>query len=359
MRVINARNVNDAFSQGLQLVRSEGVLQSSRAGDVMAVPYPVITCYERPTERVLFNVVRDANPFFHLFESIWMLSGRRDATWLDRFVKDFSSRFAEDNGEQHGAYGFRWRRHFELDGGGDGLYASVPDQLTAVVNMLRANPLDRQAVICMWDPVADLGVKKRDIPCNLIVLPRIRYTAVSPEPYGGEPLLQPFLDITVFCRSNDIIWGAYGANAVHFSVLQEYLAARIGAQIGTYYQVSNNYHAYLFSLSKQDKGNNPDPYRAIAAPEPMFIDGDKIDTDLQHFMDWVDDVVDEIPVSNWVYVNPWFRTTGEALIEAHTYWKHKQRVRAIEFIRDEPHIASDWRLAVLSWMERRVKNVGE
>ena len=41
------------------------------------------------------------------------------------------------------------------------------------------------------------------------------------------------LQMTVHCRSNDIIWGTYGANAVHFSILQEYVAARIGVDLGT------------------------------------------------------------------------------------------------------------------------------
>jgi hypothetical protein len=48
----------------------------------------------------------------------------------------------------------------------------------------------------------------------------------------------------VFNRSNDMIWGAYGANAVQFSFLQEYLAAAIGAWVGTYRQVSNSFHVY-------------------------------------------------------------------------------------------------------------------
>jgi thymidylate synthase len=53
------------------------------------------------------------------------------------------------------------------------------------------------------------------------------------------------LDLTVLCRSNDVVWGAYGANAVHFSVLQEYLAGRIGVDVGVMYQFSNNYHGYV------------------------------------------------------------------------------------------------------------------
>lgn len=341
MRVIEARNVNDAFSQGVSLIKSEGLLQRSRAGDVLVVPYPVITHYHRPTERVLFDYIRDANPFFHIFEAIWMLSGRRDATWLDRFVKTFSSRFAEDNGEQHGAYGFRWRRHFDIEGGGNPF---LPDQLDTVVNMLKKDPLDRRAVITMWDPVADLGAEKKDIPCNLVVLPRIRFE-------GSGSLL----DITVFCRSNDIIWGAYGANAVHFSVLQEYLAARLGVEIGSYYQISNNYHAYVDTLKAYS--NDPDPYQKyLVRPEPIFTDAAHADEDIKCFVDWVDVVVvGDIPISGWNYYNRWFRDTGEVLIEAHTYWKGGKRKLAENCLM-ESAASLDWKVATLAWMKRRLKS---
>jgi hypothetical protein len=50
--------------------------------------------------------------------------------------------------------------------------------------------------------------------------------------------------MTVFCRSNDLIWGAYGANAVHMSILQEYVACGLARPVGHYWQVSNNYHVY-------------------------------------------------------------------------------------------------------------------
>src|SRR5678816_542793 len=138
MHVINANNVNDAYYQGLRLLK-DAPIESSRAGEVRVWPCPVTTVYERPTERVLFDPKRDANPFFHLFEALWMLSGRQDATWLDRFVKDFSSRFTEEDGTQHGAYGHRWRNAFGFD------------QLHHVVNTLRSDPTSRQCVIQMWD----------------------------------------------------------------------------------------------------------------------------------------------------------------------------------------------------------------
>jgi thymidylate synthase len=76
-------------------------------------------------------------------------------------------------------------------------------------------------------PMANVGGK--DIPCNT-------HAYFWIDSFG--------LNITVCCRSNDVIWGAYGANAVHFSILQEYIAARLGVSIGRYYQISNDFHIY-------------------------------------------------------------------------------------------------------------------
>ena len=50
--------------------------------------------------------------------------------------------------------------------------------------------------------------------------------------------------MTVCNRSNDMLWGAYGANAVHMSMLQEYLASRLEIAVGEYTQISDSFHVY-------------------------------------------------------------------------------------------------------------------
>ena len=255
MHVIRARNVCEALPAGLDWLLANGQREESRAGPVIVAPCPVTTVYERPMERVLTNPLRDANPFFHLAEAMWMLAGRRDAAFLDNFVRDFGARFAEADGVVHGAYGRRWRRTFGFD------------QLDACVERLAANPSDRQCVIAMWDATlpheghyaqdressreefgeGDLLRAVRDRPCNTHAYLRVRE---EPTIRGGDRTSDPVLDLTVCCRSNDILWGAYGANAVHFSVLQEYLAARLGVAVGAYTQVSNNYHAYVDAVRR-------------------------------------------------------------------------------------------------------------
>lgn len=342
MYSISGRNVNDIYFSARSLIAKEGILQDSRAGKVLALPGPVLTCYERPLERVLFDPKRDANPWFHVVEGIWMLAGQRDARMLDRFVKDFSTRFAEDDGMVHGAYGYRWKNWFHRYGD-DGLFHKI-DQLVESIRLLRSNPNDRQVVIQMWDTETDLGIfGLADRPCNTQIYLRI---------------VDGALDLTTTARSHDMIFGATGANAVHFTILQEYLAAGIGCEVGRFYQFSNNYHAYEDVFAKTSHGdvayvNSTNYYDAVKHPEgtvtpyPMVQDFADFDRDVAVFLegDWTR--------PDKVYVNRWFPDVLCPMVQAHTAWKDGNRRYAIDAC--GAIVASDWRLACRQWMERRMK----
>ena len=115
-------------------LKISGEVQDSRNGQVIVSPGPVVNTYHNPRERVLFSEQRDANPFFHFFEAMWMLAGRKDLEYVSNLLprmKDFS-----DDGETlQGAYGYRWRHQFHID------------QIELVVQELENNPESRRAVI--------------------------------------------------------------------------------------------------------------------------------------------------------------------------------------------------------------------
>lgn len=217
--VIVGRNVNSVFEDLLWCVRSSGVVRKSRNGMVMQLEQPTIVTYLRPYERVLFNSLRDANPFFHMFETMWMFAGANNIDFVARFAKNMLN-YSDDGVTQHGAYGYRWRRHWYVD------------QLHAVIRELHERPSSRRAVITMWDPAADLHMMEtgKDIPCNLIATVQIQHEKVV---------------LSVFNRSNDIVWGLCGSNAVHFSFLQEYIACALGRDVGEYNQITVNAHLYM------------------------------------------------------------------------------------------------------------------
>lgn len=214
---IKATNVNEAFLSGLWWLRTAGVRENSRNGPALVAPGPIVTEYAHPWERVLFLPQRDANHVFHLLEALWMLTGSDDVTPLIPFNSGIA-RYTEDGAHMHGAYGFRWRSNFPMD------------QILEAIHQLKENPGSRQVVLAMWDPERDLStLDLKDRPCN---------THIYFDCRGGK------LNMTVCCRSNDMLWGAYGANVVHMSVLQEVIAAGVGVPMGCYRQFSNNFHLY-------------------------------------------------------------------------------------------------------------------
>ena len=326
MRSIEVRNVNEALPVGLALLLHQGVEEPSRDGPVVVAPWPVSTVYHHPRERVLLSPHRNANPFFHLMEAMWMLAGRDDATFLDTYVSDFSERFAEPiTRRQHGAYGFRWRRWF-----GD----EVPiDQLEAIPRLLREDPTTRRAVLTMWDPAADLepDSPKRDIPCNTQAYFRVK---------------DGVLHMLVTCRSNDIIWGAYGANAVHFSFLLEYIAAMAGLEVGTYIQLSFNFHAYTSILDKMDWATlAADAGREYpgGSPVPLVEDPRTFHRDL-----------DEVLAGdNRIMRNRFLSNTVNPMMVAHQCFKQRDYRGALAFV-DEV-LSDDWRLAAKEWIQRRAR----
>lgn len=340
MQVIHARNVNDALVAGAQLLAEGGVDQGSRAGGTLEYPEPVCTVYAHPLERVLFDAVRDANPFFHLMEALWMLAGRRDVEWLARFNKRMAE-YSDDGVTFNAAYGYRWRRQFDL-------YAAsgepAHDQLDAIVRLLRADPDSRRAVLQIWDAEADLGVPSRDLACNTLAMFKVR---------GGR------LHMTVANRSNDVVWGCYGANAVQFSVLLEYMAARIGVAPGQYRQVSDSYHAYHDTWPKiRDVAERyaGDPYAAgEVAVYPLVADPDCFDVELER---WMAGAPEALGLEQWereaeggTWRNPYFARVATPVHNAWFAYKRKDRAAAEAWV--ERCAATDWRRAAREWLGRR------
>ena len=339
MKVINSRNVSEALLIALGSLQNEGVERDSRNGPVLVFPEPVSTCYQKPDERVLFFPERDANPFFHFMESLWMISGRNDVEWISQFSSNIEN-FSDDGITFHGAYGYRWRQHFSFytQNSSNEVEVHSLDQLDTIANLLKKNQEDRRVVLQMWDAMSDLGMEGKDFPCNLICTFRI-------SPYGK-------LDMTVFNRSNDIIWGAYGANAVHFSMLQEVMAAWVGVPLGRYWQVSTNFHGYHFTLEKHkglfDLKPGFDPYTLGEVGTTKIVNKD-IGTwfqDLKMFMD-------EGPVIG--LQDPFFKKTVVPMYLAWQQWKNRDDGNHVQRALNHATAieGSDWRKACVEWLERR------
>lgn len=218
MKIFTARNTNEMAGQVYPALFKDGIISTSRNGRVLKFPYPIVTEYTNPWERVCTVTGRDANLVFHHMESLWMLAGRKDVAFLDMFnsnMKDYS-----DNGyDFNAAYGHRIR------------YDHGFDQLHTVVDTLANDPDTRQAVILIWDPM-DLITVTKDKACNMILVFSLD---------EGN-----YVDLMVYNRSNDLIYGGVtGTNPVHFSYFQQWVAEQLDLSMGVLRFVSNNAHVYM------------------------------------------------------------------------------------------------------------------
>lgn len=409
---IVTRNVNTALSTMMEaatdsLYGAETVKNSSRNGAVWKFRRPVTLTYERPRERVLFHPVRDANPFFHVFEAVWMLAGRNDLAPVEFYVKRMRE-FSDNDHTLNGAYGYRWRRAKVGTGiPGNASYGGTTpdhrdevDQLDILINLLRRSPDTRRTVLAMWNVEDDLCASvepaSKDVCCNLAA-------AFSLEPCwtcGGTGFFSearaleiersrpewdrreverklcgisclecdgptgPFagrrLDLTVFNRSNDVLWGMLGANAVHFSFLLEYVAGALGVPVGEYHQVSSNAHFYVERLDwKPEQMKGIHGHESTTVGPPLLktpADRAAFDREAPLFVDEHGRPLSPLadaPFHRTYWENEWLSTVAEPLMRAYRCHKAGYADAAREWAGRvcDPN----WARAANEWLSRRAK----
>lgn len=345
-----ADSVNQALQYAVEHLLHEGVEETSRVGSVLVAPGPVCIEYTNPQQRVLYSPTRDANHVFHVMETLWMLSGSNEIEF-PVFFNSAYSQFSDDGTTMWDSYGHRWRNFFGYD------------QLEEIIAELKSNPTSRRCVLSMWNswPMAgdydqnrnsnratanlhdhDLQVAVsggKAVPCNTHAYFAIR---------AGK------LNMTVMNRSNDCMWGAFGANAVHFSFLLEYMAMRIGVPMGSYYQFTNNLHVYTDKFSREKLEKIAYECATVELMEPGSSIGEGFDEDLKLFMPWALSVIRSTPAPPmdvpqlkthfmWAVIVPMF------LFWVYRKWKDVYSSNVCLDGIDAP----DWQLACREWKERR------
>lgn len=170
----------------------------------------------QPAKRCVFVPNRNDNIFAKIAETLWVLAGRNDITWLSYYMPravDYS-----DNGiTWRGGYGPRLRN---ADWN--------KDPLGFIIHTLKEDPFSRRAVINLYDITKDL-VPTKDVPCNVAMQFLIR---------------DDQLHLSIFQRSSDIMWGFSGINAFEWSVLLEMMAYWVGVPMGSIVFNITSLHLY-------------------------------------------------------------------------------------------------------------------
>lgn len=401
---LTTRNVNTAFKELVQFFddgvhdRRETfyrginpiVKRPSRNGNVLMIDEPVTITYTHPRERVLFNAARDANPFFHLYEALWMLAGRNDVAPLAFYAKQIKE-YSDDGETLNGAYGFRWRsavfpQVVESPDAQDRV-----DQLKLLTDHLRHNPTSRRAILQMWNVEDDLLKidSSRDVCCNLSVMFSLR---VEPGTTTLRPDLQEthivsphrVLDMTVTNRSNDMIWGLLGTNYVHFTMLQEYMAAHLGVEVGKYYHFTNNLHVYEWNWKPEEwiawdseagsKERSEWPEYVAYGTNWIGRDGDSVNPEIECIKPSLSLVEDPQQFEKELHLfvdgykgevrgpkpeldeleEPFLRRVAAPMFRAHELFKlYREKETALRVC--ETIQADDWRIACQEWVRRRMK----
>ena len=230
MHVFVGPNPNFLYQEVTEYILRNGDEVSPR-GKATKEIQPAINEWQNPCQMVITVPGRMTNPFFTLFESLWIVGGRGDAESVCFYNSNLKQFLDEGYQEFHAPYGRRirhWGKHKNKD---EEFTKNYFDQLVDVYNLLNKDVDTRQAVITLWLPPYDnCEITTNDRPCNDMVFFKIRNN---------------YLNMSVLNRSNDLHLGLYSANIMQFSMLQRILASCLHVEVGMYRHFSDSLHIYL------------------------------------------------------------------------------------------------------------------
>lgn len=225
-------NFIDSYFHLHDYLYTEGDTVKSRNGTTKEI-LNFKTALHKPTNRCIAGYNRNINIFFLMAEAMWIFKGRRDVEFLDIFnskIKDYS----DDGKFFHGAYGWRLRKYgvsstAEIESNNLPYFSSGRDQILTGLQMLQENSEDRRVVLSIWNEDLDLNAKSKDIPCNDMLMFKIRDNK---------------LHQTIQNRSNDLNWGLT-TNVFQFSFIGEIMSQLLDIEYGTQTHNSQSLHLYV------------------------------------------------------------------------------------------------------------------
>jgi len=238
--------INSFLIGASSLLLKEGVKRKTRGFDCIELPEPFMFKLKNPTSRIVTIKERKWNPILPYAESLWLAIGRNDLELIGHYLKSMIN-FSDDGFFLRGGYGPRLRKYsgvnndyrirdpYNIDI--SSLTNSEVDQYNYICKNFNKDINTRQAIINIGDPPKDCfdenGCLKetKDFPCT-----RLLHFQKHP--------IEDKLNLTVYMRSNDFMWGASAVNIFNFTFIQEYFAQILNLKIGEYFHIANNFHYY-------------------------------------------------------------------------------------------------------------------
>lgn len=225
--VLEAETVTEAWDiwfENLKDMTGSFIKAPSRDGIVVGEYLNAVTVIKDPTRNIVLSPERMMPTRYAIGELLWYLSGSNRLSDIAKYSKVWN-RMSDDGETLNSAYGYRIFEKFGFN------------QLEYVENLLKKEPLTRQAVIHIKDPIDHIEHPSKDVPCTLSLQFLVRNGA---------------LNLTVHMRSNDI-WTGFPYDVFSFTCIQIMLAFRLGLEIGTYTHTAGSLHLYERDLDKWNK----------------------------------------------------------------------------------------------------------
>jgi hypothetical protein len=162
-----------------------------------------------------------------------------------------------------------------------------------------------------------------------------------------------------------MLLGMCGANYVHFSYLQEYIALALGVGVGYYHQITNNLHIYT---SPKEEGSpwlpgKCDPVKMMEAQSyypddtevdrlPLYTHRDEFDSEIHHLFQsemWKSDN----PQHFTMYRSRYLTHIVVPMILAFNHHKKRDYTKAHKYASLIQQ--TDWRIDCTRWLTAREK----
>jgi thymidylate synthase len=227
--------ITELYVNILKSLKKYGHIRDSRAGRTLEL-ISVTTVLKNPRTRYITEPLRRHNLSYIAKEIDWYLSGNYNAEPIARAAKYWKT-IQDANGKVNSNYGAKI------------FYEKVDGicQFDRVVSHLKKYPNSRRAIFFFhlyphdWVQMDET----KDYVCTI---------------YGHAIINDGKLDLMIYMRSNDVIWG-WGNDVPFFTLLQEMMAVELDVPIGTYYHHAGSMHIYenFFYKLQGSEYNNFDP----------------------------------------------------------------------------------------------------
>lgn len=158
--------------------------------------------------------------FSCLGEFLWYMSGSDSLEFISHYISRYEDSAEPGTDKIHGAYGPR------LFSAGGGI-----NQIESIISLLSRKGSTRRAAISIFE-ARDTSRDYKDVPCTCTLQFFIR---------------EGFLHCMAHMRSNDAYIGL-PHDIFCFTLLQEYIAVRLGVALGQYYHSVGSLHLYTTNV---------------------------------------------------------------------------------------------------------------